>query len=115
MLGLSYLDRTPRAYFFQLGALTMMLVAIAYINHPDTMFTMVVTRVTEICTGILAVTLVDSVLFPSSLAPVLRTRLKGWLSDWRVGRRTASTARAATPGPTRTVSVCWATSPRSIR
>lgn len=81
MLGLSYLDRTPRAYFFQLGALTMMLVAIAYINHPDTMFTMVVTRVTEICLGILAVTLVDSVLFPSSLAPVLRSRLKGWLSD----------------------------------
>ncbi|EBS3742189.1 FUSC family protein [Salmonella enterica subsp. enterica serovar Saintpaul] len=81
MLGLSYLDRTPRAYFFQLGAITMMLVAIAYINHPDTMFTMVVTRVTEICLGILAVTLVDSVLFPSSLAPVLRTRLKGWLSD----------------------------------
>ncbi|MEX7639084.1 FUSC family protein [Serratia marcescens] len=81
MLGLSYLDRTPRAYFFQLGALTMMLVAIAYINHPDTMFTMVVTRVTEICLGILAVTLVDSVLFPSSLAPVLRTRLQGWLAD----------------------------------
>ncbi|MEM5442191.1 FUSC family protein [Serratia marcescens] len=81
MLGLSYLDRTPRAYFFQLGALTMMLVAIAYINHPDTMFAMVVTRVTEICLGILAVTLVDSVLFPSSLAPVLRSRLKGWLSD----------------------------------
>ncbi|AWO80506.1 MULTISPECIES: FUSC family protein [Serratia] len=81
MLGISYLDRTPRAYFFQLGAITMMLVAIAYINHPDTMFTMVVTRVTEICLGILAVTLVDSVLFPSSLAPVLHTRLKGWLSD----------------------------------
>jgi uncharacterized membrane protein YccC len=81
MLGISYLDRTPRAYFFQLGAITMMLVAIAYINHPDTMFMMVVTRVTEICLGILAVTLVDSVLFPSSLAPVLRSRLKGWLSD----------------------------------
>ncbi|MFN1140502.1 FUSC family protein [Serratia quinivorans] len=81
MLGISYLDRTPRAYFFQLGAITMMLVAIAYINHPDTMFTMVVTRVTEICLGILVVTLVDSVLFPSSLAPVLRKRLKGWLSD----------------------------------
>nr|WP_276308250.1 FUSC family protein [Mixta theicola] len=32
MLGISYLDRTPRAYFFQLGAITMMLVAIAYIN-----------------------------------------------------------------------------------
>jgi uncharacterized membrane protein YccC len=81
MLGISYLDRTPRAYFFQLGAITMMLVAIANINHPDTMFTMVVTRVTEICLGILTVTLVDSVLFPSSLAPVLRKRLKGWLSD----------------------------------
>nr|WP_276308248.1 FUSC family protein [Mixta theicola] len=45
------------------------------------MFTMVVTRVTEICLGILAVTLVDSVLFPSSLAPVLHKRLNGWLSD----------------------------------
>ena len=50
---------------------------------------MVVTRVTEICLGILAVTLVDSVLFPSSLAPVLRTRLKGWLADlarWQEGQ-----------------------------
>lgn len=81
MLGASHLDRTPRAYFFQLGALTMMLVAIAYINHPDTMFHMVVTRVTEICLGIVSVTLVDSLLFPSSLAPVLRERLKGWLPD----------------------------------
>lgn len=81
MLGISFLDRTPRAYFFQLGAITMMLVAIAYINHPDTMFNMVVTRVTEICLGILSVTFVDSILFPSSLAPVLRKRLKGWLAD----------------------------------
>lgn len=81
MLGISYLDRTPRTYFFQLGALTMTMVAIAYLNHPETMFTMVITRVTEICLGILAVTLVDSVLFPSSQASILRMRLKGWLSD----------------------------------
>ncbi|MBW3731325.1 FUSC family protein [Aeromonas dhakensis] len=81
ILGLSFLDRTPRAYFFQLSGVTMMLVAIAYINHPDTMFDMVVTRVTEICLGIVSVTLVDALLFPSSLAPSLRKRLRSWLPD----------------------------------
>ncbi|HBT4671013.1 TPA: FUSC family protein [Klebsiella pneumoniae] len=81
MLGLSYTERTPRAYFFQLGAITMMLVAIAYVNHPDTMFNMVVTRLTEICFGILCVTFVDSLLFPSSLEPALNRRVQGWVSD----------------------------------
>ncbi len=70
--------------FFQLGAMTMMLVAIAYVNHPDTMFNMVVTRLTEICLGILCVTFVDSLFFPSSLEPALNRRVQGWVSDFDI-------------------------------
>lgn len=93
LLGLSYTERTPRAYFFQLGAMTMMLVAIAYVNHPDTMFNMVVTRLTEICLGILCVTFVDSLFFPSSLEPALNRRVQGWVSDLDIWLDDVFTAR----------------------
>ncbi|SEF88957.1 FUSC family protein [Marinobacterium lutimaris] len=81
MLSLSFLDRTPRSYFFQLSAVTLMLVAIAYLNQPGNMFNIVVNRLTEICIGIISVGFIDSLLFPSSQAASLRQRLKGWLTD----------------------------------
>src|SRR3546814_4488563 len=52
--GVSFLDRTPRAYGFQLFAVTLMLVAVAGVDHPETMFDTVVARVTEISLGVLA-------------------------------------------------------------
>ena len=45
--GISFLDRTPRSYGFQLFAVTLMLVAVAGVDHPESMFTTAMTRVTE--------------------------------------------------------------------
>ena len=77
--GISFLDRTPRSYGFQLFAITLMLVAVAGVDHPEIMFDTVVARVSEITLGILATTLVDGVIAPRSLEGALRARLHRWL------------------------------------
>lgn len=77
--GISFLDRTPRSYGFQLFAITLMLVAVAGVDHPEIMFDTVVARVSEITLGILATTLVDGVIGPRSLEGALRARLHRWL------------------------------------
>jgi uncharacterized membrane protein YccC len=79
--GVSFLDRTPRAYGFQLFAVTLMLVAVAGVDHPETMFDTVVARVTEISLGVLATTFVDSVIAPRSLGGLMRSNLRRWLPD----------------------------------
>jgi uncharacterized membrane protein YccC len=78
---IAYLDRTPRAYGFQLFGLTLMIVLVAGINHPETMFDTALARVCEIGLGIVCATMVDTIIFPRSLGPVLRERLRGWLPD----------------------------------
>lgn len=79
--GCAFLDRTPRSYGFQLFAITLMLVAVAGVDHPETMFDTVVARVCEICLGITLSTLVDSLIAPRSLATTLRSNLHRWLTD----------------------------------
>lgn len=79
------LDRTPRAYGFQLFGVTLLLVAVASIDHPELMFNTAVARILEIGVGIFCCTVVDSVLAPRSLAPMLRQRVGVWLphmQDW---------------------------------
>lgn len=100
--GCAFLDRTPRSYGFQLFAITLMLVAVAGVNHPETMFDTVIARVSEICLGITLSTLVDSLIAPRSLANTLRSNLHRWLADiesWivdtlegKTGDRTSSAA-----------------------
>src|SRR3546814_3617676 len=68
-----------RAYGFQLFAVTLMLVAVAGVDHPETMFDTVVARVTEISLGVLATTFVDSVIAPRSLGGLIRSNLRRWL------------------------------------
>ena len=77
--GASFLDRTPRSYGFQLFAITLMLVAVAGVDHPEAAFDTVVARVSEIGLGIVVTTLVDSVIAPRSLAGTLRSGLQRWL------------------------------------
>ncbi|MFP8966509.1 FUSC family protein [Pokkaliibacter sp. CJK22405] len=79
--GLSFIDRTPRAYGFQLGGITLMLVAVAGINSPETMFNTVVARCTEICLGVVSTVLIDSIIAPRSMAPMLHQRMQSWLPD----------------------------------
>ncbi len=77
--GASFLDRTPRSYGFQLFAITIMMVAVAGVDHPEIMFDTVVARVSEISIGVFATTIVDAVIAPRSLEGVLRARLHRWL------------------------------------
>src|SRR3546814_20596212 len=58
-----------------------MLVAVAGVDHPETMFDTVVARVTEISLGVLATTFVDSVIAPRSLGGLMRSNLRRWLPD----------------------------------
>ncbi|MGB5121883.1 MAG: FUSC family protein [Vibrio fluvialis] len=86
ILALSYADRTPRAYSLQLTGVTIMLVLVAYLSQPENMFTMVVTRVVEICIGILSVTLVDALVFPGTTQPMLQSRVDNWMRDLKAWR-----------------------------
>jgi uncharacterized membrane protein YccC len=78
---LAYLDRTPRAYGFQLFGLTLMIVLIGGIDHPESMFDTAVGRLCEISLGILCATAVDTIFLPRSLRPIVRERLRAWLPD----------------------------------
>lgn len=86
ILALSYADRTPRAYSLQLTGVTIMLVLVAYLSQPENMFTMVVTRVVEICIGILSVTFVDALVFPGTTQPMLQSRVDNWMRDLKAWR-----------------------------
>ncbi|WMN61664.1 FUSC family protein (plasmid) [Pseudoalteromonas xiamenensis] len=86
ILALSYADRTPRAYSLQLAGVTIMLVLVAYLDQPESMFTMVVTRVVEICIGILSVTFVDALIFPETTQTMLQLRVDNWISDLKAWR-----------------------------
>lgn len=77
--GASFLDRTPRSYGFQLFAITLMLVAVAGVDHPEAAFDTVVARVSEIGLGVVITTLVDSVIAPRSLGGTMRSSLQRWL------------------------------------
>lgn len=86
ILTLSFADRTPRTYSYQLAGLTLMLVLVALMGQPEHMFSMVVSRVLEICIGILSVTLVDSLLQPGSSLPMLNARKNDWFTDLKTWR-----------------------------
>ncbi|MBR8652286.1 FUSC family protein, partial [Achromobacter sp. Marseille-Q0513] len=79
--GLALLDRTPRMYAFQLFGVTLLLVAVSGVDHPELMFDTAVARICEIGVGLFSCTVVDSILAPRSLAPAMRGRLNGWLVD----------------------------------
>jgi len=75
-------NRTPRAYALQLFAVTLCLIAVGNVEHPGRLFDIALLRVTEICIGIAAITLVDG-LAPTALGPSVRTRLRRWLPEVR--------------------------------
>lgn len=77
------LDRTPGAYGFQVYGVTLLMVAVASIEHPETMFDTAVARTMEIGLGIFCCTVIDSVISPGSLAPVLHQRIGVWMPRMR--------------------------------
>ncbi|MCQ4327508.1 FUSC family protein [Stutzerimonas stutzeri] len=92
LLFLSLLDRSPRSYIFMLAAYTVPLISLSEVNHPQTIFDVALARSEEILLGIVCASLVNAVLFPSRIAPVLGVRMDMLLRDGRaaIGRLLAT-------------------------
>ncbi|WP_238258642.1 FUSC family protein, partial [Methylorubrum podarium] len=82
-LYFSLLDRTPRSYLMMLGGYTAALIGFPSVGAPETMFDTAVARAEEITLGILCASLVNTVVLPQSVAPVIAGRLDLWLRDAR--------------------------------
>ncbi|SFH10178.1 FUSC family protein [Methylobacterium gossipiicola] len=101
-LYVSLLDRTPRSYLMMLGGYTAALIGFPAVGDPGTMFDTAVARAEEITLGILCASLVNTVVLPQSVAPVIAARLDIWLRDARgwvvavLGRARATTDTQAT-------------------
>ncbi|QRM53206.1 FUSC family protein [Sinorhizobium sp. BG8] len=80
-LALSLLDRTPRGYAYMLAGYTAALTSFPIVSAPDTAFTYVVARVTEISVAIICTSLINRTIFPRHAGPVLVGRVEAWLKD----------------------------------
>jgi uncharacterized membrane protein YccC len=80
-LYISLLDRTPRSYVVMLAGYTCALVAFPTVDRPEMMFDVALARVEEILLGLGCATLIHSIVFPQSFAPVLLGRLDHALRD----------------------------------
>lgn len=80
-LGVSLLDRTPRAYVLMLAGYTATLIGFPTVGHPELIFDVAVSRVEEITLGILCTTVTHSLFFPRPVGAVLKLRLAAWLKD----------------------------------
>lgn len=100
-LYVSLLDRTPRSYVFMLAGYTAGLIGFPAVADPSTIFDTGLARVEEITIGILAATVVHSLVFPQGVGPVLLARLDRALADaqrW-VGDALKPAAIGAAPPP----------------
>jgi len=82
-LFLSLRDRTPRAYAFMLAGYTAALIGFPAVDTPLNVFDSAVARVEEIGLGILAATLVHSLVLPGSLSSTILGLLDRTLGDAR--------------------------------
>lgn len=80
-LYISLLDRTPRSYVVMLAGYTCALIAFPAVDRPETIFDVGLARVEEILLGLGCATLVHTLVFPQSFAPVLLSRLDHALRD----------------------------------
>lgn len=96
LLYLSLIDRSPRSYVFMLAAYTVPLISLATVSHPQDIFDVALARSEEILLGIVCASLVNAVLFPTRIAPVLSARMAVLLEDARQGARQMLNATAPT-------------------
>lgn len=82
-LYLSLLDGTPRSYVFMLAGYTVALIGFPAVSEPGAIFDTAISRVEEICLGIICASLVSTVVFPRSVAPAVSNRVDSWMSDAR--------------------------------
>ena len=80
-LFISLLDRTPRSYFFMLAGYTAAIIGFASVNDSQLLFDTAVSRVQEITLGIICAAVVNRVILPRHVGPVLTGRIEAWLED----------------------------------
>lgn len=90
------LDRTPRSYLFMLAGYTVVLIGLPAAARPEGIFDVAVTRAEEIIIGVLAPALVQSLLFPQSVAAVMAEKLDDVMRNARA--RISEGLRAPAPG-----------------
>lgn len=71
LLYLALLNRTPSSYIFMLAAYTMPLIAMPTLMHPLTVWDVGLARTEEILIGIVCAAVINSVVFPKRVGPVL--------------------------------------------
>ncbi len=80
---LAVLDRTPRAFLFQMAAFSSAVMSFPYLDDPGNVFDTTVARVQEMTVAILCVTTVHALLQPWSATPVIRARAQSFLGHAR--------------------------------
>jgi len=80
---LAVLDRTPRAFLFQMAAFSSAVISFPYLDDPGNIFETTISRVQEMTVAILCVTAVHALLQPWSATPVIRARARSFLDHAR--------------------------------
>ncbi|WP_255326443.1 FUSC family protein [Sphingobium sp. EM0848] len=80
---LAVLDRTPRAFLFQMAAFSSAVISFPYLDDPGNIFDTTIARVEEMTVAILCVTAVHALLQPWSATPVIRARAQSFLGHAR--------------------------------
>lgn len=80
---LAVLDRTPRAFLFQMAAFSAAVISFPYLDDPADIFETTISRVEEMTVAIVSVTIVHAFLQPWSATPVIRARAQSFLGHAR--------------------------------
>lgn len=80
---LAVLDRTPRAFLFQMAAFSSAVISFPYLDDPGNIFETTAARVQEMTVAILCVTAVHALLQPWSATPAIRARVQSFLDHAR--------------------------------
>ncbi|WP_175887850.1 FUSC family protein [Burkholderia contaminans] len=78
---LAVLDRTPRAFLFQMAAFSSAVICFPYLDDPTNIFITAVSRVEEMTVAILCVTITHMLLKPANNRPVIHERALSFLGD----------------------------------
>lgn len=80
---LAVLDRTPRAFLFQMAAFSSAVISFPYLDDPGHIFDTTIARVEEMAVAIIAVTVVHALIQPWSATPLIRARAQSFLDHAR--------------------------------
>lgn len=76
---LAVLDRTPRAFLFQMAAFSSAVISFPYLDDPANIFTTTISRVEEMTVAIVCVSIAHALLQPWSATPIIRAKAESFL------------------------------------